>query len=84
MCLCRKYKVGRVNIDENHALQSRFGVKYLPMVLLINKGDTYLYSGMDYCVISILFIYNILSNTVRRLFDVYGYSSIRYGRIQNF
>jgi hypothetical protein len=55
MCLCRKYKVGRVNIDENHALQSRFGVKYLPMVLLVNKGDTYLYSGMPYCVISILF-----------------------------
>eukprot|EP00603_Paraphysomonas_imperforata_P005336 CAMPEP_0114418406 /NCGR_PEP_ID=MMETSP0103-20121206/3479_1 /TAXON_ID=37642 ORGANISM="Paraphysomonas imperforata, Strain PA2" /NCGR_SAMPLE_ID=MMETSP0103 /ASSEMBLY_ACC=CAM_ASM_000201 /LENGTH=210 /DNA_ID=CAMNT_0001586761 /DNA_START=39 /DNA_END=671 /DNA_ORIENTATION=- len=40
-----QYKVGRVNIDDNQALQSRFGVKYLPMVLLIDKDDTYLYEG---------------------------------------
>jgi hypothetical protein len=45
LCMLRKYKVGRVNCDENQALQSRFGVKYLPMILFVTDGETYLYEG---------------------------------------
>lgn len=36
---------GKVDIDENQALASRFGIKQLPTVFLVKNGDVYLYEG---------------------------------------
>jgi thiol-disulfide isomerase/thioredoxin len=38
-------KVGKVDIDQNQALASRFGIHHLPTVFLVKDGDVYLYEG---------------------------------------
>jgi thioredoxin 1 len=34
-----KVKIGKVNIDEQHALAAKYGIRAIPTLLLINKGQ---------------------------------------------
>jgi thioredoxin 1 len=34
-----KVKIGKVNIDEQQALATKYGIRAIPTLLLINKGE---------------------------------------------
>ena len=34
-----KIKIGKVNIDEQQALATKYGIRAIPTLLLINKGE---------------------------------------------
>jgi hypothetical protein len=39
------FTIGKVDVDQNQALASRFGIRHLPCLYLVRGGSTYLFDG---------------------------------------